>query len=151
MCDKYGVQAIYVTMPGVLLHMYVLCEEPKITASGTSHLCVCVCACARVWCVHVCVHVVCVCVCVCMCVHSCTCMICENSVRNKNPKSLQAVQAQSVCVYVCCVYMCVCTCTLCKNSEKYEPKVTASGTSPVCVSVRNKNPKSLQVVQVQSV
>ena len=25
-CDKYGVQAIYITMQGVLLHMYVLCE-----------------------------------------------------------------------------------------------------------------------------
>ena len=46
---------------------------------------------------------VCVCVCVCVhrCVHSCTCSICENSVRNKNPKSQQVVQAQSVCVCVC--------------------------------------------------
>ena len=44
-----------------------------------------------------------------MCVHSCTCTICENSVRNKNPKSLQVVQARSVCVCVCvCVCLCVC-------------------------------------------
>ena len=42
----------------------------------------------------------CVCVCVHRCVHSCTCSICENSVRNKNPKSQQVVQAQSVCVCV---------------------------------------------------
>ena len=33
-------------------------------------------------------------------------MLCEYSVRNKNPKSLQVVQAQSVCVCIC---MCVCT------------------------------------------
>ena len=103
------------------------------------------------------------------CVHSCTCTLCENSdsVRNKNPKSLQVVLC--VCAHVC---MCVhsCTCTLCKNS--------ASGTSPVSVCVcvcvcvhvcvctcvyihahvrfvktvwRNKSPKSLQVVQAQSV
>ena len=60
-CDEYGVQAIYITMPGVLLHMYVLCEY---------------------------------------------------SVRNKSPKSLQVVQAVCVCVCVCvcmCVCMCVCT------------------------------------------
>ena len=32
-----------------------------------------------------------------------------DSVRNKNPKSLQALQAQSVCVHVrVCVHMCVC-------------------------------------------
>ena len=30
-------------------------------------------------------------------------MLCENSVRNKNPKSLQVVQSQSV-------YVCVCVC-----------------------------------------
>ena len=86
--------------------------------------------------------------CVCTGVYnSCTCTLCENSVRNKNPKSLQVVQAQSVCVrvrvcvcvHVCvcyvCVHMCVhsCTCTLCKDS------------------VRNKNPKLLQAVQAQSV
>ena len=41
----------------------------------------------------------------------CTCTISENSVRNKNPKSLQVVQARSVCVCVCvCVCMCVCVC-----------------------------------------
>ena len=34
-------------------------------------------------------------------------------VRDKNPKSLQVVQAQPVCAYVCvcvCVCMCVCVC-----------------------------------------
>ena len=35
-------------------------------------------------------------------------MLCENSVRNTNPKSLQVVQAQSVCVYVCVAWVCVC-------------------------------------------
>ena len=40
-------------------------------------------------------------------VHSCTCTICENNMRNKNPKSLQVVQTQSLCV---CVYVCVCVC-----------------------------------------
>ena len=41
------------------------------------------------------------------CVHSWTCTIC---VRNKNPKSLQVVQAHvCVCVCVCvCVGVCVC-------------------------------------------
>ena len=64
-------------------------------------------------CVHVCVCAVCAQVCT---VHSCTCndlihahaTICETSVRNKNPKSLQVVQAQSVCMYVC-VHVCMCT------------------------------------------
>ena len=38
-------------------------------------------------------------------------MLCEYSVRNKNPKSLQVVQAQSVCVCVSvCVYVCVRVC-----------------------------------------
>ena len=40
-------------------------------------------------------------------------VLCEYSVRIKNPKSLQVVQAQSlfVCVCVCvCVYECVCVC-----------------------------------------
>ena len=56
---------------------------------------------------HVCVH---------MCVHSCTCTICENSERNKNPKSLQVVQAQPgvyVCMCVCaCMCVCVCVCVV---------------------------------------
>ena len=59
---------------------------------------------------HVCVHMH-------MCVHSCTCTLCKVSVRNKNPKSLQVVQAQSLCVHVrvhvcahVCVCMCVCVC-----------------------------------------
>ena len=52
----------------------------------------------------------CVCVCVCVrartqgCVHSWTCTIC---VRNKNPKSLQVVQAH-VCVCVWRGRVCVC-------------------------------------------
>ena len=52
MCVGVGVQAIYITMQGVLLHMYVLC------------------------------------------------------VRNKSPKSLQVVQAQSVCVCGMGVFVC---------------------------------------------
>ena len=87
--------------------MYMLCEY-SVRNKTQSHckwykpsLCVCVSVCVCV-CMHVCVH---------MCVHSCTCMLCKDSVRNKNPKSLQAVQAQSVCVHVpVCVHMCVCLC-----------------------------------------
>ena len=81
----------------VFLHMFMLCEysvrnKNQVTASGTSPvLCVCVCVHAH------------------RCVNSCTCMLCKDSVRNKNPKSLQAVQSQSVCVHVC-VCMCVCMC-----------------------------------------
>ena len=50
--------------------------------------------------------------CVHRCVHSCTCTICETSVRNKNPKSLQVVQARSVCVCCVCV-VCMCVCVVC--------------------------------------
>ena len=71
----------------------------------------------------------------CVCVHMCVCVFIHAHVHFV--KTLQAVQAQSVCVCVCmcvhvCVHMCVhsCTFTLCKDS------------------VRNKNPKSLQAVQV---
>ena len=48
----------------------------------------------------------------CVQVHSCTCTLCKDSVRKKNPKSLQVVQAQSVCECMCCVcvYVCVCVC-----------------------------------------
>ena len=57
--------------------------------------------------------------CVCVCDKYVVCKLmymrlCENSVRNKNPKSLQVVQASlCVCVHVCvyvCVCMCVCVC-----------------------------------------
>ena len=47
-----------------------------------------------------------------MCVYSCTCTLCENSVRNKNPMSLLVVQAQSVCAYLC-VRICVCVVCVC--------------------------------------
>ena len=98
-CDKYGVQAIYITMQ-VWTFMHSMCfvktvrnKNPKSLQVVQASLCACV---------HVCV---CVCVCVCVrahrCVHSCTCTLCDKSVRNKNPKSLQVVQAQSVCVCVC--------------------------------------------------
>ena len=65
-------------------------------------MCVCVCVCVqRIWCTgylhnnaSVFLHIY---------------MLCEYSVRNKNPKSLQVVQTQSVCVCVCvCVHVCVC-------------------------------------------
>ena len=49
----------------------------------------------------------------CVCAQACTSILCENSVRNKKPISLQVVQAQSVCVCVCvfvCVCVCVCVC-----------------------------------------
>ena len=51
-CGGGGVQAIYITMQGVLLHMYVLCE---LSVRNKSHkslqaqsvcVCVCVCVCA---------------------------------------------------------------------------------------------------------
>ena len=65
------------------------------------YVCTCVCVCVCVF-MDVCVH---------MCVHSCTFTLCKESVRNKNPKYLQAVQAQSVCVHVrVCVCVCVCVC-----------------------------------------
>ena len=98
---KYGVQAIYITMQGVLLHMYVLCEysvrnkSPKSLQVVQPSLC-CMCVCA--------------CMCVCCVAHSCTCTICENSVRNKNPKTLQVVQAQSV-------YVCVCACVQKRSND----------------------------------
>ena len=46
-------------------------------------------------------------------IHVYDCTLSENNVRNKNPKSLQVVLAQSVSVCVCvCVgeFMCVCVC-----------------------------------------
>ena len=47
----------------------------------------------------------------CVCAQACTSILCENSERNKNPKSLQVVQAQSVCVHVHVhVHVCVCVC-----------------------------------------
>ena len=55
----------------------------------------------------------------CVCVHSCTCTICENSVRNKNSKYLQVPACVCMCVFVTnMVYgvyitmlVCSCTCT----------------------------------------
>ena len=38
-------------------------------------------------------------------------MLCENSVRNKNPKSLQVAKAQFVCV--CMLHVCVCGVSVC--------------------------------------
>ena len=73
----------------------------------------------------VCVHVhvrVCVCVsmyvcvmCVCTGVYnSCTCILCENSVRNKNQCHCKWYKPSlCVCVFVCvcvCVFVCVCVC-----------------------------------------
>ena len=88
-------------------------------------------------CMYVCVHV---CVCTGVYVHAHVRFV-QTVWRNMNLKSLQMVQARSVCMYVC-VHVCAQVCTfmhmytLCTNSvEKYEPKVTASGTSPVSVSL----------------
>ena len=93
-CD---VQAIYITMQGVLLHMYVLCEYSVRNKSPKSLQVVqAVCVCVRV----------CVCVCVHTGVYICAHVRFVKSVRNKNPTLLQVVQAQSVCVCVC-VYVCV--------------------------------------------
>ena len=73
-----------------------------------------------------------------VCVHMCVCVFIHAHVRFV--KTLQVVQAQSLCVCVCvcvhvCVHMCVHSCTCTLCKD----------------SVRNKNPKSLQVVQAQSV
>ena len=61
-----------------------------------------------------------VCVCVCVCLWRIWCTgylhnnasvflhmyeLCEYSVRNKNPKYLQVIQAQSVCVHVCLAHV----------------------------------------------
>ena len=110
-------------------------------------LCVCVCVCV---CVHVCV---CVCVCPCVCAQACTSILCENSERNKNPKYLQVVQAQSVCVhvhvrvcvsmYVCVMCVCTgvynsCTCILCENSVRNKNQCHCKWYKPslcVCVCV----------------
>ena len=84
----------------------------------------CVCVCVHVCVCHVCVH---------RRVHSCTCTLC---VRNKNQCHCKWYKP-SLCECVVCVcvhrYVHSCTCTICENS------------------VRNKNPKSQQVVQAQSV
>ena len=151
------------------MHMYVVCENsyknknPKslqVVVQAQSvcvcvhmhvcvHMCVRVCVCAHAcMCAHVCA---CVCVhmhvCVHMCVHSCTFTLCKESVRNKNPKYLQAVQAQSVCVHV---RVCVCVCVCVTNMVYGLFASVFLHMYELCeYSVRNKNPKSLQVVQAQ--
>ena len=40
-------------------------------------------------------------------------VLCKYSVKNKSPKSLQVVQAQSVCVCVCVCVCVVCMCCVC--------------------------------------
>ena len=54
----------------------------------------------------------------CVCAQACTSILCENSVRNKNPKSLQVVQAHvCVCVFVCvCVCPCMCVSCVCAQA-----------------------------------
>ena len=75
-----------------------------ITASGTSPVCVCACACACA-CVSMYVCVMCVCTGV---YNSCTCILCENSVRNKNLYHCKWYKPSLfVCVFVC-VHVCVC-------------------------------------------
>ena len=47
------------------------------------------------------------CVCAHRCVHSCTCTICDNSVRNKNPVTASGTSPDSVRVCVCvCAQVC---------------------------------------------
>ena len=91
----------------------------------------------------------------CKCVHSCKSTLCNNSVKNKNPKSLHVVHAQSVYVRVCaCVCVCVCVCDEYGVQAIYITMQVCSCTCTLYVlweySARNKNPKSLQVVQAQS-
>ena len=55
----------------------------------------------------------------CVCAQACTSILCENSERNKNPKYLQVVQAQSVCVHVhvrVCVCPCMCVSCVCAQA-----------------------------------
>ena len=59
-------------------------------------------------------------------------VLCEYSVKNKSPKSLQVVQAQSVCVCVCvcvcvvCVYvLCVCV-RVCMTGMKFSKQMWES-------------------------
>ena len=54
----------------------------------------------------------------CVCAQACTSILCENSERNKNPKSLQVVQAHvCVCVFVCvCVCPCMCVSCVCAQA-----------------------------------
>ena len=70
-CDECGVRAIYITM-------YMLCEysvrNKSLQVVQALSVCVCVCVCA-------CMCVSCVCIGV---YNSCTCTLCDNSVRNKN-------------------------------------------------------------------
>ena len=98
---------------GVYIHAHVQFVKTvreirtQISASGTSPVCVCACACVCV-CVFVCVYVCVYCDkygvrAIYITMQVCSCTLCEYSVRNKNPKSLQVVQAQSVCVCVSCV------------------------------------------------
>ena len=118
--------------------VYVVQFVKKVSGTSPVCVCVCVhlCTCEiRIrtqshckrckpsLCVRMCVYL-CVCVCVCVyamkmehrlftlqwrCVHSCTCTLCENSVRNKN-------NSLCMCVCVCmCVWhgrVCVCKCTV---------------------------------------
>ena len=75
--------------------------------------------------------------------HSGTCTICENSVRSKNPKYPQVVQAQSVCVHVCaCVRVCVCLCVRVCVCDEYGVRaiyihVTMQVCSCTCTSFVN--------------
>ena len=85
-------------------------RTPSICKWYKPSLCVCMCMC-----VCVCVPMY---VCV-MCVftgvyNSCTCILCENSVRNKNQCHCKWYKPSlCVCVFVCvcvCVCLCVCVC-----------------------------------------
>ena len=66
------------------------------------------------------------------CVHSCTYTLCENSARNKNPKSLQVVEAQSVCVCVC---VCAHVCTFMHMYACLQVQVVQAQSVCVCVYV----------------
>ena len=129
------------------MHIYMLCENSdsvrnKNPKSLQVVLCVCVFIHAHVRfvktlqvvqaqslcvCVHVCVH---------MCIHSCTCTLCNDSVGNKNPKSLYKWYKPSLCV---CAH--VCTCTLCVRNKNqshckwYKPSLCECVCVCVCVCV----------------
>ena len=123
--------------------IYIACEgaENKFRIDLTCNVHVCVCECT----VHECMYVLCtrihfrnnasilyvyvlyvwqiygvqavyITMCVHKCVHSCTCTLCENSVKLRTQlMSLQVVRACVFSARVVCVCMCVCMCVCVTN------------------------------------
>ena len=106
-------QSVYVCVCVCYIHAHVRfvktvreIRTPSICKWYKPSLCVCMCMCVCV-CVSMYVCVMCVCTGV---YNSCTCILCENSVRNKNQYHCKWYKPSlCVCVCVCvCVHVCVC-------------------------------------------